>query len=73
LSPKFHAYVSVSPCGSLDPAPLKLTAVPAVPVYGPPALATGATAAIVALLVAVADKLLVFVTVSETVYVPGVA
>jgi hypothetical protein len=32
LSPKFHAYVSVSLCGSLDPAPLKLTAVPVVPV-----------------------------------------
>jgi hypothetical protein len=28
LSPKFHAYVSVSLFGSLDPAPLKLTAMP---------------------------------------------
>jgi hypothetical protein len=69
LSPKFHAYVNVCPCGSLDPAPVKLTAVPAVPVYGPPAFATGGNgaAAIVALLVAVAVRLLAFVTVSDTV------
>jgi hypothetical protein len=44
-------------------------------VYGPPAFATGGNgaAAIVALLVAVAVRLLVFVTVSETVYVPAAA
>jgi hypothetical protein len=68
-SPKFHAYVSDWPCGSLEPLPLKFNAVPVVPVYGPPALATGG-AMIVALLVAVPVKLLASVTVNETVYVP---
>jgi hypothetical protein len=32
LSPKFQAYVSASPCGSVDTTPVKLTAVPAWPV-----------------------------------------
>jgi hypothetical protein len=65
-SPKFQAYVSVCPCGSLEPLPLKLTAVATVPLYGPPGFATGG-ARIVALLVAVPVRLLVSVTVNETV------
>jgi hypothetical protein len=73
LSPKFHAYVRACPCGSVELLPLKLTAVPAIPVYGPPALATGGAAATVALLVTVEVRLLVLVTVSDTVNVPGVA
>jgi hypothetical protein len=41
-SPQFHAYVMIVPVGSCEPLPLTLTAVPAVPLYGPPAFATGA-------------------------------
>ena len=41
LSPKFQEKVSGLPLGSLEAVPLKLTAVPAVPEYGPPGLATG--------------------------------
>nr|WP_157477520.1 hypothetical protein [Granulicella tundricola] len=55
----------VSFFGSVDAVPLKATAVPAVPVYGPPALATGAcgVAAMVTVAVAEAESLSVLVTV----------
>ena len=57
--------------GSFEAEPLNATAVPAMPVYGPPVLAMGATPATVA--VAVADVLRpsVFVTLSVTVNLPA--
>jgi hypothetical protein len=53
--------------------PVKLSEVPAVPAYDPPAFAVGATsaAAIVAVALDVPIKPLVSVTFSVTVYVPA--
>ena len=67
-SPKLQLYVSASLRGSLEPDPLNVSATPLVPVYGPPAFATGACAgaAIVAVVLAVALRPSVLVTVSET-------
>ena len=46
LSPKFHANeVIVRPLGAVEAAPLKPTAWPTVPMYGPPGFAVGATEA----------------------------
>ena len=55
--------------GSLEAAPLKDMRFPTLPEYGPPALAVGAcgAAATVAVVLAVAESLSVFVTVSVTV------
>jgi hypothetical protein len=41
LAPNIHAKVSDSPCGSVEPALVKLTAVPGVTTYTPPAFAVG--------------------------------
>ncbi len=70
LSPKFHAYVSVSFCGSLDAFPFSVTALPSAALYGPPAFATGACAVMVAIVVALEVAPAASVTVSETVYAP---
>ena len=74
-SPKSQAKLVIVPSLSLDPTLLKLTAVPASPVYGPLASAVGATfaAAIVAVAVSLSLAPSLSVTVSVTVKVPALA